>query len=202
VEDGKAETRVTPGMATHFTLGLDKSLGENRLSALLAADVFSKDGVQLLLPSGAEGSKEFQLGPQVALMTRLDLAASAWRESGIDFSVRQRMEFKDSSRTKTAGSAGTYFEAGFGGVRGGPDGRGFLIGVDGRWQSGLKFTDSFVGAATTSVGASIGWETLRTRTATRVVLHGEFASFDTGKAKATGIGVTLGISIGGRRDAQ
>jgi hypothetical protein len=202
LDTGRAETRVTPGTAAHLTLGFDRSVGENRLSALLAADVFSKDQVQLILPSGREGVKEFQLGPQVALITRLDLAASAWRESGLDFAVRQRMEFKDSASAKTAGSGGTYFDVAFGGVRGGPDGRGFVIGVDGRWQSGLKFTDALIGAAATSVGVSFGWETLRRSTATRVVLHPQFASFDTGKAKATGIGVTLGISIGARREAQ
>ena len=202
LEDGKAETRIAPGMATHVTLGLDRTLGENRLSALLAGDVFSRDRVQLVAPSGAEASKEFQLGPQLALMTRLDLAASAWRESAISFSARYRGEFKDSARAKTSGSSGTYFEGSIGGVRGGPEGRGFVVGLDGRWHSGLKFTDAMVGAAATSIGASLGWEKLGTTTATRFVFHAEYGSFDTGRVKATGYGVTLGMSVGARREVQ
>jgi hypothetical protein len=202
LETGKAETRIAPGMATHVTLGLDRTVGESRMSVLLAGDLFSPDRMQLVAPTGPEESKEYQLGPQLAVLSRLDLAASAWRESAVTVNARYRGEFKDSLRARTSGSSGTYFDASIGGVRGGPEGRGLVIGLDGRWHSGLKFTDALVGAAATAVGLSLGWETLRTSSATRVVLRGEYASFDTGKVKTTGLGVTLGVSVGARREAQ
>jgi hypothetical protein len=200
--DGKAETRVTPGTAAHVTLGIDRALGENRMSALLVGDVFSKDKVQLVTSAGPQGGSNFQLGPQVTLTTRLDLAASRWRESSFNFAARMRGEFSDSAGAKVSGSSGTYLEGSIGGVRGGPEGAGFLIGADARWHSGLKFTDALVGAAVTAVGVSIGWEAARESSTTRFVLHGQYGSFDTGTAKSTGLGVTLGLSIGARREAR
>lgn len=199
---GKNETRVTPGMAAHVTLGVDRSLGENRLSALLVTDIFSKDKVQLVTAAGPEAGNTFALGPQVTLSTRLDLAATRWRESSLNLAMRMRGEFSDSVGTKVSGSSGNYFEGSIGGVRGGPDGAGFVVAADGRWHSGLKFTDAMVGAAVTAVGVSLGWETQGASSASRFVLHGQYGTFDTGTATSTGFGVTLAYSIGARREAR
>lgn len=199
---GKNETRVTPGMAAHVTLGFDRALGESRLSALLVSDIFSKDKVQLVTPAGPEATNTFQLGPQVTLSTRLDLGASRWRESGVNLAMRMRGEFSDSAGAKVSGSSGNYFEGSIGGVRGGSEGAGFVVAADARWHSGLKFTDAMVGAAVTAVGVSLGWETQRASSASRFVLHGQYGTFDTGTATSTGFGVTLGYSIGARREAR
>jgi hypothetical protein len=202
LSSGTAKTNVTPGTAAHVTLGFDRPLGENRLSALLVGDVFSKDLVRLDDGSGTESRSDFTLGPQVTATTRIDLAASRWRESALNVAVRMRSAFSDASGSKVSGSAGTYLEASIGGVRGGADGTGLVVAADARWHSGLEFTDALVGAAVTAVGMTVGWDTQRARSATRFVLHAQFGTFDTGSATTTGFGGSLGFSIGARREAR
>ena len=72
---------------------------------------------------------------------------------------------------------------------------GGLIGLDGRWHSGLNFTDALVGAAVTAVGATIGVERAGDAAMTRFYIHGQYGSFDTGTIQTTGMGATIGFSI-------
>jgi hypothetical protein len=201
LSSGKAETKVTPGTAAHLTLGLDRPLGEARWSVLLVGDVFSKDKVRLG-GSAADGSNDYTLGPQVTASTRIDFGSTRWRESSLSLAARMRSAFSDSSGAKVSGSDGTYLEGALGGVLGGAEGAGLIIGVDARWHSGLKFTDALVGAAATVVGATLGVERAGTSSLTRFFLHGQYGTFDTGTAKATGFGVMLGLSVSARREAR
>lgn len=198
---GRAETKVTPGTAIHVTAGLDRALGENRLSLLAVGDVFSKDKIRLG-DGSPDGSNDYQLGPQVTATTRLDIAASHWREASLSFGARMRSEFSDAAGKKVSGSSGTYVEGSVGGVRGGAEGAGLLIGTDFRYHSGLKFTDAMVGAAVTAVGATIGFERAGATSLTRFFVHGQYGTFDTGRANTTGMGVTLGFSVAARREAR
>ncbi len=199
---GTSETRITPGTAAHLTLGFDRPLGESRLSMLLVGDVFSEDKVRLVTAGSPDESSVFQLGPQVTLTSKVDFAAGGWRESAIAVAARMRGQFSDSAGAAVAGSDGTYLEAMIGGVRGGPIGRGLIIAADARWHSGLEFTDALVGAAVSAVGLSIGFENARVSSTTRFVLHGQYGTFDTGTASTSGFGVTLGVSVGARRDVR
>ncbi|MCX5766777.1 MAG: hypothetical protein NTZ43_06090 [Gemmatimonadetes bacterium] len=198
---GRAETKITPGTAAHITLGLDRTLGEARLSAMIVGDVFSKDQVRQSGANGTSGS-DYQLGPQITAFTRLDFGASGWRESALSVAVRQRSQFTDATGVKVTGSSGTYVEGALGGVLGGADGAGLILSADARWQSGLKFTDALVGAAATAAGVTLGVERAGQSTLTRFYVHGQYGSFDTGKAKSTGFGATLGISMSARREAK
>jgi hypothetical protein len=200
--NGKSETRVTPGSAIHATLGFDRTLGEHHWSGLLVADVFSKDQVKLLEDARATTSTSYQLGPQVTLSSQYEFGGGSWREASFNVAARMRSEFSDSLGTKVPGSSGNYLEASIGGVRGGTTGAGLLIGLDGRWHSGLNFTDALVGAAVTAVGATIGVERAGDAAITRFYIHGQYGSFDTGTIQTTGMGATIGFSIYGRREAR
>ena len=199
---GSAETHITPGTAAHVTLGLDRVLGEGRLGALVVADVFSRDKVRQTVTGAADQVGDYTLGPQVTALTKLDFGAPGWRESSVSLAVRQRSAFTDSAGTKVAGSSGTYLEWAIGGVRGGAYGAGLIIAADARWQSGMKFTDALVGAATTAVGVTLGVEQAGQSTLTRFFVHGQYGSFDTGTAKSNGIGATIGITVSSRREAK
>ena len=199
---GKAETRVAPGTAAHVTIGVDRPLGENRWSLLLVGDVFTKDKVTLAGADSSAANNDYKLGPQMTATTRIDIAASRWRESAFNIGARLRSAFSDSAGVKVSGSSGTYFEGSIGGVRGGTEGTGLVVGLDGRWHSGLGFTDAMVGAAVTAVGVTLGFERLGTRSATRFIVHGQYGTFDTGTANTSGFGVTLGLSVGARREAR
>jgi hypothetical protein len=202
LSSGKAETKITPGTAAHVTLGVDRSIGESRLSALVVGDVFSKDRVQLTGSGTASESSDYQLGPQITAITSLDFGAAGWRESAMSVALRARSEFSDVTGAKVSGSSGTYIEAAIGGVRGGNYGAGLIIGVDARWHSGLKFTDALVGSAVTAVGVTLGVERAGESTLTRFFVHPQYGSFDTGTAKTTGLGVTLGFTVSARREAK
>jgi hypothetical protein len=199
---GKSETRIAPGTAAHVTFGVDRSIGESRLSALIVGDIFSKDKVKLTGAGTTDQTNSYQLGPQVTATTSLDFGAAGWRESAMGVAVRARSQFSDSSGAKVAGSSGTYLEATIGGVRGGTYGAGLIIGADARWHSGLKFTDALVGSAATAVGVTIGVERAGESTRTRFFVHPQYGSFDTGTAKTTGIGVTIGFTVSARREAK
>lgn len=199
---GRAETKVTPGTAIHVTAGLDRALGEGRWSVLAVADVFSKDKVRLAGGDPADASNDYTLGPQVSLLSQMALAATGWREASFNLAARYRAEYSDAAGARVSGSSGTYVEGSFGGVRGGPDGAGFIIVADGRWHSGLKFTDALVGAAATEAGLTLGLERAGGLTLRRYTIHGQFGSFDTGTVKSTGFGATIGMSIAARREAR
>ena len=116
--------------------------------------------------------------------------------------ARLRSPFTDAKGEKVAGSSGTYFEGSLGGVRGGSTGAGFIIGADARWHSGMTFTDALVGAASTAAGLTLGVERAGRATLTRWTLHGQYGTFDTGRASTTGMSVTLGITVSGRRGGE
>lgn len=195
---GKSETKVTPGTAAHVTVGFDRPLGESRWSLLLVGDMFTKDKVTLGSADSASASSDYTLGSQFTATTRFDFGRPRWRESALNVGVRMRGAFSDSSGAKVSGSKGTYLEGSIGGVRGGSEGSGFVVGLDGRWHSGMTFTDAMVGAAVTAVGVTLGYERLGSSSTNRFIVHGQYGTFDTGKANSSGFGVTLGYSVGAR----
>jgi hypothetical protein len=199
---GKSETQVKPGTAAHVTVGYDRPLGEGRWSLLFVGDLYSQD--QLTASGGGlpTSTSAYTLGPQYTVSSVMQFAANRWREASFSAAARMRSEFSDATGAKVSGSSGTYLEAALGGVRGGSTGAGFIIGADARWQSGLTFTDALVGAASTAAGVTIGVERAGSSTLTRWTLHGQYGTFDTGRASTTGMGVTLGLSIAGRREVQ
>ncbi|MHB1312038.1 MAG: hypothetical protein ACYC3L_08470 [Gemmatimonadaceae bacterium] len=199
---GKSETQVKPGTAAHVTVGYDRPLGEGRWSLLFVGDIYSQD--QLTASGGGlpTATSAYTLGPQYTVSSVMQFAASRWREASFSTAARMRSEFSDATGAKVPGSSATYLEAALGGVRGGSTGAGFIVGADARWQSGMTFTDALVGAASTAAGVTLGVERAGRSTMTRWTLHGQYGTFDTGRASTTGMGVTLGLSIAGRREVQ
>ena len=199
---GKAETSVKPGTAAHVTVGYDRPLGEGRWSLLFVGDVYSKDQLTASGGGQTEATSAYTLGPQFTVSSSMQFAASRWREAAFGAAARVRSEFSDAAGAQVSGSNGTYLEASIGGVRGGSSGAGLIVGADARWQSGLSFTDALVGAASTAAGVTLGIERAGSHTLTRWTLHGQYGTFDTGRASTTGMGVTLGLSIAARREVQ
>lgn len=197
---GKSETQVAPGMAMHFTAGLDRPVGENRLSLLVVSDIFAKD--ELSISDDPAAATSYTLGPQLTALSRLEFAGKGWRSGELQLSARTRSQFSDADGAKVEGSGGTYIEGSLGGILGGEGRTGLILGTDFRMHSGLSFTDALVGAATTAAGLSIGWESPRDRSVFRFVLRGQYGTFDTGTTKATGMGVTIGMSVAARREAR
>jgi hypothetical protein len=186
---GGNDTRLTPGMATHLTLGADRVVGSSRLNVLVLTDMYSTDKVAFT-GTDAEAT-HYRLGPQIAAFTRLDFSGDKWSEGALSLSVRHRSAFTDASGIAVTGSDGNYIDGSLGGVLGGADRTGLVVGVDGRWHSGLPFTTALVGAAATVGGATLGVETRHFRLA----VHGQYGTFDTGVSHSTGYGGSLSLSF-------
>lgn len=195
--DGDAETRLAPGSAVHVTAAVDRPIGESVWSLVVVGDLFSADRVT---PSdGSVPATEYTLGPQVTVITQLAFGGGRWRDGVASLTAQVRADFADSSGTTVAGSGGSYLEGAVSGVLGAAGRAGLVLGADVRRHSGLAFTDALVGMATLAGGVSVGLELPRRGSVMRIVLRGQAGSFDTGKTKSAGSGVTLGISLASRR---
>jgi hypothetical protein len=196
---GASRTTITPGRALHLTFGGDRSIGDHRFGFQLLADAYTKDEVVVGLASGTTVGEEYSLGPQFSAIANLDLHADGWRTAGLGVAVRHRTPFTDGNDSTVAGSAGTYVDASFGGVRGGPTGRGFILSADARYHSGLPFTDALVGAKTVVAGITLGVELPASpRTAWRLTVRPQYGTFDTGRASSSAMGLVVSAGYAAR----
>lgn len=194
---GRSLTKVTPGVVTHVTAGADRAIGEHRFSLLLVGDLYGEDEVQL----GGDGdgtASRYTLGPQLTVLSVLDIARAGWRQANARVSVRHRSAFTDGAGATVEGSSGQYFEGSLFGVRGGVTGRGLVLGLDARYHTGFEFSDALVAAAATGAGLTVGLEWGDARVF-RLALRGQVGSFDTGTTKSNATGVSLLGAFGGRR---
>ncbi len=201
LSSGQSRTTLAPGMATHLSLGADRSIGAKRLALVIVGDLYAEDGLTLAAGS-ASSTSNYSLGPQVTAIGRLDFAKDGWRETALNASVRMRSEFTDAAGTKVTGSGGSYLEGSIGGVRGGPAQRGLILGADARWHSGLEFTSALVGASVAAAGATIGVDWPFAQASIRVALRGQFGSINTGSGSSSMTGLQLSGSIGARGGAR
>lgn len=199
IAGGSSDTKLTPGMAIHATLGGDHVIGQERLSFLLLADTYSSDKIVLTSSGSETGRTQYQLGPQFGAITRLDWGGGAWSEGALTLAGRYRTAFKDADGKSVTGSDGKYLEGSLGGVLGGGSRAGFVLSVDGRWHSGLPFTNALVGAAVTGGGATIGFEL---PIGFRFTVSPQYGTFDTGITHTTGVGGTVAISFFARKEAR
>jgi hypothetical protein len=199
VADGDTfATLLTPGNAVHATAGFDRVAGSVRWNAIVIADVYTDDQVIGTLNGFGYSLSGYRLGPQLTANSSLEFAGDDWRERRLSAGVRRRGAFADSAGRTVQGSAGTFLEANLTAVRGGPVGRGLVLGLDGRLHSGMPFTTALVGAAMTSVGATLGFDHLGGSSWTRAYLRAQYGTFDTGVNSTSGFGATLGLTFGSR----
>jgi len=199
ISGGSSDTRLTPGTAAHVSLGGDRVIGQERLSFLVLADAYGTDKIVIASGGAETGQTQYQLGPQYAAITRLDFGGGAWSEGALTLSGRYRSAFNDANGKAVTGSAGTYLEGSLGGVLGGGGRVGLVLAVDGRWHSGLSFTNSLVGAAMTAAGATIG---LELPIGFRLTIQPQYGTFDTGTTRTTGVGGTVALSFFARKEAR
>jgi len=201
LSSGKSLTTLAPGMATHLSLGADRSIGTKRLALVVVGDLYAEDGLTLAA-GNAKSTSNYSLGPQVSAIGRLDFAAAGWRETAVNASVRMRSEFTDAAGTKVAGSGGSYLEGSFIGVRGAAAQRGLILGLDARWHSGLEFTSALVGASVAAAGATVGVDWPFADASIRVALRGQVGSINTGSGSTGMTGLQLSGTIGARGGAR
>jgi hypothetical protein len=201
LSSGQSRTTLAPGMATHLSLGADRSIGAKRLALVVVGDLYAEDGLTLAA-GGVSSTSNYSLGPQVSAIGRLDFAAGGWRDAALNAAVRMRSQFTDAAGSKVAGSGGSYLEGSIGGVRGGPADRGLILGADARWHSGLEFTSALVGASVAAAGATVGVDWPFAQAAIRVALRGQYGTLNTGSHSSSIMGLQLSGSIAARGGAR
>jgi hypothetical protein len=199
--NGTNLTKVAPGTAMHLTFGGDRPAGDGRFALLLVGDVYTNDQITTG-PAGSATTAKYTLGPQFTAVSRLDFAVSGWREAGANVALRHRTDFRDGSGAGVAGSSATYLDGSLTGIRGGSGGRGLVLGLDGRHQSGFTSTDALVGASVNAAGATLGVEVPAGGTVLRLAARGQYGQFKTRTASSNGIGLSLVGVIAARRGAQ
>src|SRR5262249_32563222 len=105
----------------------------------------------------------------------------------------------DADGKSVNGSAGTYLQGSLGGVLGGGARTGLVLGIDGRWHSGLSFTNALVGAAVTAVGGTIGFEL---PIGLRFTIQPQYRTLDTGTPHTTGVGGPVALSFFARKGVR
>jgi hypothetical protein len=196
---GASRTTIRPGTALHLTFGGDRSIGDHRFGFQFLADAYTQDEVVVGLATGTTVGADYSLGPQFSAMAHLDLNAERWRTAALGVAIRHRTPFTDGNDQTVAGSAGTYVDASFGGVRGGPTGSGFILAADARYHTGLPFTDALVGAKSLVAGITIGAEVPASpRAAWRFTARPQYGTFDTGRANSSGMGLAVSIGYAAR----
>jgi hypothetical protein len=202
VSAGVTSTRINPGAAAHVTVGAHRAIGDERLSLLVVGDMYQRETVDIRAPDGSSSPSNFQLGPQVSAIALLDIAAPSWREAQASLGLRYRSAFTDGTGARVPQSDGSYIEASYTGVRGGQTGAGLMLGVEGRYHTGLRFSDALAGAMVAAGGAMVGVEIPAEATLVRLALRARYGQFDTGTSRSTGVGLSLVASFSARREAQ
>jgi hypothetical protein len=199
---GASLTKIKPGVAGHVTIGADRPVGAGRVSLLLIADVFTLDDVTTGTADGGVDGTSYKLGPQLSAIARVEMGIPGWRESSVGVSFRHRSAFADAGGATVAGSEANYVDGGFVGVHGGAQGRGLLLGVDARWQSGMSVTDALVAASMAAGGLTVGMEWPMSRTTARLAARVQVGTFDTGAARSSANALSLSLSLSSRGRVQ
>lgn len=146
-----ADPDYDPGNVVHASAGLERFVGDNRLSIQGGADFYTED---VLTP--AEGSvQRLQLGPVLSLDASLAMGGGGLRDGRIYGSVRRRAPFSRDGES-VAGSDGIYINAGLeGGI---PLGRvvDLHLGVDALTHSGLDVDNTLMTAKASAAAVFLG----------------------------------------------
>jgi hypothetical protein len=191
LEDGNALTKVSPGTAAHITAGLDRALGQRRLSALFVVDHYSEDAISIEQGDVAADEARYTLGTQLTGSIGVDFGGGSWRTGQFALSVRHRGAFSDQAGESVEGSDATYIESSWTGVRGRATGRGLILGVNFRQHTGSPVSSSMAAAAASVGGATVGLEFPSTNKTFRIATQVQYGQFDTGVTKTNGLGFSV-----------
>jgi hypothetical protein len=152
---GSPSLDFQPGGVVRGSLGLDRLIGNHRLSVTGAVDVYSDDELRGPLGASAAPISTVRLGPIFTTDVQLQLAAPRLREFVLWGSNRYRTRY-ELDGAERAGTSGNYFD---GGVRTRipmSNRTDLLLTGDGRWHTGLAINQGLATSGVISGGGTIG----------------------------------------------
>jgi hypothetical protein len=161
---GSASADFTPGGVVRASMSADRTIGPNRLSLAMAADVFAEDKLKSELAAGATsttgsgGSQSVatvKLGPVFSADVQMQFAVPRVREFLAYTAYRWRAPFARDGIT-IDGSSGQYLESGVRAAVPLAAGRDLVLSTDARWHSGLGIDLGLPTSGVVSASASVG----------------------------------------------
>lgn len=194
---GSSQPDLDPGDAVHLSLGTDGLLGPHRMSVTLSGDLYSKD--QLTFDVGAGETKStYTLGPSYGAEWQLQLAPGRFRELALYVVDRYRTQFKDNEGDKVDGSSGNELDAGATALIGRAGRTGVLLGLDGRFHTGLSVDNTIATAAMRAFGATAGLSMPAGRLDVRPFVRAQLGSIKNGGESSSASGLSGGLTFGTR----
>jgi len=189
-----ADPEFDPGNVLHLSAGVERFVGESRLSLQAGADLYDPDRLR----AGPGGDvQEVALGPVYTADARLDMATERVSDAQLYLSARQRSTFKRDGQN-VEGGAGTYLNAGYrGGIPVGRRGE-VRVGVDGLWHSGLDVDETLMTAQAQAASLTLGWRLHTSRMTFDPFVRGTAGSIDTGISAVRLTGLTAGLTLTAR----
>ena len=192
---GAGKPDLDPGDAVHVSLGTDGLVGPHRMSLTLSGDLYGKD--QLTFDVGGGDTKSsYTLGPSYGAEWQLQVAPGRFRELVVYAVDRYRTQFKDNDGDRVDGSSGNELDAGATGVVGTAGRTGILLGIDGRYHTGLSVDNTIATAAMRAFGATAGLSMDAGALAVRPFVRAQIGSIRNGGESASATGLSGGLTIG------
>ncbi|MGH7466581.1 MAG: hypothetical protein ACRENP_01200 [Longimicrobiales bacterium] len=193
---GSVATELDPADVVHLSLGLDRIVGQGRISVLLVADRYGTDIVTLQSPTGtAAAGTSYQLGPTLFAHWQYEVATPALRQFRLFVSQRYRASFQDASGLSVAGSSGTAIDAGASATIGRARGVGVAVALDGAYDTGLAVDETVATARMSGAALSLGLDILVRRLVIRPYVRGSFHRIDPGMGVVNARGMAGGIAL-------
>ena len=152
---GAPSSDYQPGNVIRGSIGLDRLVGQHRLSISSAADLYDTDELRDPTSSSARPLATVRLGPVVSTDIQLQLASPRLNELVLWTSHRYRSQFERDD-VKVNGSSANYID---GGLRTSLPLRpslDLLVTADGRYHSGLSINQGLATSGVMSGGGTLG----------------------------------------------
>jgi len=190
---------LDPGDLIRLSLGGDRVIGQNRLSMIVAAEIFSSDQTRAAASGRPDVASSFTLGPSISATAQLAVAAKGFQRMTAFGSARYRSAFQDGTGATVAGSSGTQLDVGIEAVKGGTTGIALIGSLVGRVDSGLSVDESITTAGIAGGTAMLGVVIPAGHVSVQPFIQGSVSSLRTGAVSTSANGFGAGITMTVRR---
>jgi hypothetical protein len=186
-----------PSDAVHLSLAGDGVLGAHGMTLVLSADLFAADKLSAE-SQAAPAVANTKLGPIYSAEWQFRVGAARLRELTLFVTERYRSSYERGGVTVPQ-SSGNYLDAGVRAVLPAGQRTGFMVGVTGRHQTGLKADRSLATAAMVGAGLTLGVvHTLEGGYLLQPFARGQLGRIETGDNSASARELAAGLTLGRR----
>ncbi len=188
---------LNPSDALHLSVGADGLLGQHRMTVGVTTDLYGKDKLSVKSIAGTN-SVTFQLGPTITASWQLLIASQRVKDLTLYAVDHIRSSFKGPTGNTVAGSNGMDAEFGLGGAMSMSSSLGFVFGLDGHYDSGLKVDQTIATAAMSDGAVTVGLAKMFGGLRVQPLVRARFGTIDSGGASTSTSGLMAALTFGGQ----